>query len=490
MNFSSQSYQVGNGKGTNNSLSLHSLQGTSNSAYANNSGTFSLGQLSQGQVFQGTVVDIRDNQVAIQIDDQTVQAKFQDMVNVCIGETLNFVVRDNTGKQVTIAPYQEQIGNPTDGTIYKALEGAGLAATDKNLDIVATLLEHGMSVDKQTITTFISASLRYPDIPLTQFVDMMKNNMPLTNANIDLWSAFLGEKEDFSSNLQQVMQELPDAIRDSYMNGDLQAVKQLLDTILMSDKTLSSEASQADTEKSILEVVKGQLEQEHDAKAMEDILKSDSFSDAVTKELTDKWGIKPEQLQAETLQNVTTHMEEQMRAFQNISFQNPDIANQLQQALQFAMQNITTTQQMNQQMAQAKGGQNAFDMLYTQLPLKLKGQLNHSDLYVYRNKQNASDSSKNMSLLLHLDMEYLGDIDIMVKTQDYRMNAMFSLSDEEAYNIVEKHLPELERQLTEKGYFFTASATKKERSESKVQELFEDENRESAVKRYSFDVRA
>lgn len=514
MNYSAQSYQVSSGKGTNNSLSLHSLQGASNSAYANGNGTVSLGQLSSGKVFQGTVVDIRNNQVTIQIDEQTVQAKFQDMVNICIGETLKFVVRENTGKQVTIAPYQGQSGNSTDGAIYKALEAAGLAPTDKNIDIVNTLLEHGMAVDKQTVTTFISASLRYPDIPLSQFVDMLKNNMALTSSNIDLWNAFLGVKSNFSANLQQVMDELSAAISDTYANGDLQAARQLLETILQPNQSLNSDGVQLNVNsltwdellklfqekdssklqgidsKTILETVKQQLEQGKESKLMENFLKSDIFSEVVTKELTNCWGIAPDQLQTESLRQVSIHMEQQIHAFQNITLQNPEVTSQLQQALQLATQNLATTNQMNQQMAQAKGEKNTLELLYAQIPLKLKGQLKHSDLYVYRNKQNAGTSSKNMSLLLHLDMEYLGDMDIMIKTQDYRMDAVFSLSDEEAYEVVKEHLPELENNLKEKGYFFTASANVKETLERGVQELFEEDNKEGAVMRYSFDVRA
>lgn len=496
MNFSSQSYQVGNAKGSSNSLSLHSLQGISNQAYTSSNGNASLGQLSRGQVFQGTVIDIRNNQVTIKIDGQTVQAKFQDMVNICIGETLMFVVRENTGKQVTIAPYHEQPENPTDGTIYKALDAAGLAATDKNIDIVNTLLEHGMAVDKQTITTFISASLRYPDVELSQFVDMIKNNMALTNSNIDLWNTFLGDKSDFSANLREVIQVLSDAIGDAYVNGDYQAVKQLLDAILTSNQTMNSNGLKLSVGNLAFdELVKILQEKENsqlqgmDAKESVETIKQ-QLSEVVTKELTSSWGITPEQFQEESLKQVSLRMEQQIQEFQHISFQNPATTNQLQQVLQLAELNLVTTNQINQQMEHAKGENNVFDLLYTQIPLKLKGQLKHSDLYVYRNKKNTPNSSKNMSLLLHLDMEYLGDMDIMIRTQDYRINAVFTLSDKEAYEIIKEHIPELEDNLKDKGYFFFASATKKETSERGIQELFEEENNEGVLKRYSFDVRA
>lgn len=478
MNYSSQMYQVGSAKGTSNSSSLHSLQGISNQAYANSNGNSSLVQLSEGQVFQGTIVDIRNNQVTIQIDGQTVQAKFQDMVNICIGETLSFVVRENTGKQVTIAPYHEQTGDPNDGVIYKALDAAGLPATDKNIDIVNTLLEHGMAVDKQTITTFISASLRYPDIQLSQFVDMIKNNMALTNSNIELWNAFLGEKTNFSSNLQQVIHAVSDAIGDAYMNGDYQAVKQVFDTVISPNQTVESGGLQLDF-----------LLQEINSKTMSKSVK-EQLAEVVAKELTNSWGIAPEEFHTDSLKQASLRMEQQIQEFQNITFQDPATTNQLQQALQSATQNLETTIQINQQMEQAKVENNAFDLLYTQIPLKLKGQLKHSDLYVYRNKKNSTSSSKNMSLLLHLDMEFLGDMDIMIKTQDYRINAVFTLSNNEAYEIIKEHIPELEDNLKDKGFFFTASATKKDTIKQGVHELFEEENHEGVLKRYSFDVRA
>lgn len=513
MNLSSQTYMVGNHSGTSQNVSLHNIQGTGNILNTGSNNNASLVQLSAGQVFQGTVTDIRNNQVTIQIDNQFIQAKFQDMVNICIGETLQFVIRENTGKQVTIAPYHEQMNNPVDGTIYKALDAAGLPATDKNIDIINLLLKNNMPVDKQTITTFLAATLRYPDVELSQFVNMMKNSIPLTNDNIELFSQFLGEKESVTTNLKQVMQGLSDTIANAYSSGDTKLVKQLFDALdtttqvgqekgsmshqidsnmvkAMFDNNLMGELDRLDA-KTLLDLVKQQINQGEQSKGMEAFLHSDTFSKAVTAELTNQWGITPEQLNPENLKTVTHHIEQQIQLLQEIKLPNNQSTNLLQNALQMTQQNLATMQQLNQNLAGSKGMKDAFDMMYTQLPLKLKGQLKHSDLYVYRNKHNGGTSSKNMSLLLHLDMEFLGDLDVMIKANDYQINAQFSLSDQEAYEIIEEHLPKLVESLKEKGYFFSASAKYKEKKEEKqiVQQLFEDEMTQASVKRYSFDVR-
>lgn len=510
MNLSSQSYQVGDSKGTSSSLSLQSLQNVSNQSNVSTNGNVSISHLSQGQIFEGTVTDIRHNQVTIQIDEQTVQARFQDMVNVCIGETLKFVVRENTGKQVTIAPYYEQINNPVDGTIYKALEAAGLPSSDKNIDIVNALLLNNLAVDKQTITSMLAASLRYPDMPIEQLIDMLKNDLPLTDSNIKMWNSLLGEKENLSANLNSVMDGIADTVSKAYERGEIDTAKQLLNaTLLGSESDTKNHLSMEDTlkliysrdvqklqeldPKDIIKTIIKQMETPQSSTALQSFFKSDSFNQVITKELTSQWGISPESLQSDKLQQVSTQTHEQLNIMAQVANQSPELANQLQLALQAASQSMTAAEQLNQQLRQANGGKYSFDLLYTQIPLKLKGQLKHSDLYVYRNKKNATNDSRNMSLLLHLDMEYLGDLDVMIKTQDYRIDACFTMSDREAYEIVRDHIPTLEENLKEKGYFFSASAKHSVKGEPRVQELFEEEMKsrvDMIGKRYSFDIRA
>ena len=44
---------------------------------------------------------------------------------------------------------------------------------------------------------------------------------------------------------------------------------------------------------------------------------------------------------------------------------------------------------------------------YVQLPLKLTEQLTHGELYVYTKKKDLSAQNKEVSILLHLDMDSL-----------------------------------------------------------------------------------
>ena len=60
-------------------------------------GELSLANAAKGSVFQGNVIDIRGNQVQIQVGNAVLNALLENSVNVNIGEDLSFLVKENTG---------------------------------------------------------------------------------------------------------------------------------------------------------------------------------------------------------------------------------------------------------------------------------------------------------------------------------------------------------------------------------------------------------
>ena len=55
---------------------------------------------------------------------------------------------------------------------------------------------------------------------------------------------------------------------------------------------------------------------------------------------------------------------------------------------------------------------------YLQLPLKMNGKRENGDLYVYTNKKSLAKKDGNVSALLHLDMQFLGALDVMISMQN------------------------------------------------------------------------
>ena len=92
---------------------------------------------------------------------------------------------------------------------------------------------------------------------------------------------------------------------------------------------------------------------------------------------------------------------------------------------------------------------------------------------------------------MHLDMDNLGATDVSVRMQNRRVRTNFYLEDDASYDLVEKHLPILEKRLQNKGYNCTITITN-EKKNINFKENFVKRGRASAgsLHRYSFDVRA
>ena len=126
---------------------------------------------------------------------------------------------------------------------------------------------------------------------------------------------------------------------------------------------------------------------------------------------------------------------------------------------------------------------------YVQLPLKLTEQLTHGELYVYTKKKDLSAKDKEVSILLHLDMESLGSTDVHLSLLRQNVNAKFYLPDADSCELVTTTLPVLTEALQKKGYVLTASATQRIKEPDIVTD-FMDGGDTVPMKRFRFDIRA
>lgn len=126
---------------------------------------------------------------------------------------------------------------------------------------------------------------------------------------------------------------------------------------------------------------------------------------------------------------------------------------------------------------------------YVQLPLKLTEQLTHGELYVYTKKKDLSAQNKEVSILLHLDMDALGPTDIHLSMLQQNVTARFYLNETDAKNLVAEQLPSLIEVLRKKGYSLNASVMHREKEPDIVTDFMQDEST-LAMKRFRFDIRA
>lgn len=130
---------------------------------------------------------------------------------------------------------------------------------------------------------------------------------------------------------------------------------------------------------------------------------------------------------------------------------------------------------------------------YVQLPLKMSGQNANGELYVYSNRKKFTDPDAELTAFLHLDLENLGSTDVSVRMQNRQVKTNFYLENDAAYNLLEKHLPILEKRLKNKGYQCQIAVTKEKKDSSFAENFVKKGQTQTSgktLRRYSFDVRA
>lgn len=127
---------------------------------------------------------------------------------------------------------------------------------------------------------------------------------------------------------------------------------------------------------------------------------------------------------------------------------------------------------------------------YVQLPLKLSGKNAHAELYVYTNRRTSAKANALPSVLLHLDMEHMGPLDIHLTLAETLVTARFYLPDAISASLTSENMSDFAAMLKRKGYDLDARVEKRDRIADPVRDMLSPETGNASMKRYSFDIRA
>ncbi|MCR5503522.1 MAG: flagellar hook-length control protein FliK [Lachnospiraceae bacterium] len=128
---------------------------------------------------------------------------------------------------------------------------------------------------------------------------------------------------------------------------------------------------------------------------------------------------------------------------------------------------------------------------YVQIPLKMENGEKAGELYVYSNKKSLAEKEGNVTALLHLDMEYLGPLDVHVALQDYtKVRTQFFLKDESALDLIAEHIDMLNERLNNRGYSMSAEFINKDEHKDLIDNLTEQSGAVPVYSQTTLDVRA
>ena len=220
--------------------------------------------------------------------------------------------------------------------------------------------------------------------------------------------------------------------------------------------------------------------QEYGFAGMTKLFGSKEFAAILKNRAEKQWLLEPEQLkEASKVSDLYERLDHQMKQMENVMKAAGVTQNSFVQTAADIRNNVEFMNQINQVYT------------YVQLPLKLSGQNASGDLYVYTNKKNLNDPEAELTAFLHLDLDNLGSTDVSIRMKDKNVKTNFYIADDASYDLIEKHLPVLEKRLAQKGYRCSITMSKEEKKVEFVEDFLQrDMPQAGTLHRYSFDVRA
>lgn len=396
---------------------------------------------------EAAVQQSKDGAAAEGVQKQVQQQNTKDLISMgAAGQEQSAGVAENT---------ENIVGEQTAGNAAQSMQ-TGIDAADVLKNTQADTAADFKNVQGQTDT-------------LEQILDQngldhlkrLLQNIPTLTGNTDLFE----------------VQEEEDVFVDT-MSGDDAGKKAFELAQAEPEVTLKQSMTAEDFLNTLRDALK--QNQEYGFAGMTKLFGSKEFAAILKNRAEKQWLLEPEQLkEASKVSDLYERLDHQMKQMENVMKAAGVTQNSFVQTAADIRSNVEFMNQINQVYT------------YVQLPLKLSGQNASGDLYVYTNKKNLNDPEAELTAFLHLDLDNLGSTDVSIRMKDKNVKTNFYIADDASYDLIEKHLPVLEKRLAQKGYRCSITMSKEEKKVEFVEDFLQrDMPQAGTLHRYSFDVRA
>lgn len=344
--------------------------------------------------------------------------------------------------------------NPTNASE----QSIGQTEASSAADHLTALLQKAATQNSSTETNLLHANV-------SNSVAVSQTMLPETESyTFSTLSAFLS-KEEYTMLSRQLQTLFGDTNFSNTQTSFSQFMEQLADGTLETSQFFSAVSSFAE-------------QFPHEATAL---FRDTTYQTLFSKALSRHFLLTPQDMQEEqAVTNYYERLDAELSAIRHTLEQ----AQQNNPAADSAKQIVSNMQDNVQFM-------NSLNSLfpYVQLPLKFMEQTSHGELYVYTKKRELAQNGSSISVLLHLDMNHLGPIDIHLSLTGKNVAAKFYLEEELSKQVTQSNLPSLSEALAKKGYSLSSEVLTRETKPDPVKEFMQD-TQAPLMKRYTFDIRA
>ncbi len=488
----------------------------------------------------GQIMSVEGDKVQILLGENTIiDARLEGNMKPVVGNTMSFVVTGNDQNRVSLSPLFENTSQLS--TVNSALDAAGLPNNPKMQMMVKSMMEEGLPIDRQSLYAMNKSVMAYPDANIESLTKMTALKVPINQNTIVQFENYLNYENTITDTLDDVSESFSDTCTQQlsltdFSKENIKFVLDIANVLLSPEETeisgqesllaqraeIQVDASKMPSEeilqrldnndiKGLCEDVKGYVsnqnpennhkmnakeivdvltkaidtaetkeEIEHISDALKTIVTNKNFKDMFKNEIGEKLMMRPEELAKED--SVSKLFEKMENTFKNIA-EKLEMNSKTDTPLQVPVNNINSNLEFMNQLNQTFN--------YVQIPLKMLNQNASGELYVYSNKRSLAKDDKNVSALLHLDMDNLGPVDVHVTLNEANnVKTKFFLKDDEALDIIAENISVLDERLSKRGYSMSSEFVMKDETKTVLETVLDDNRNISMISSGSFDARA
>ena len=184
-----------------------------------------------GQTVSGEVVDRSGDEIQIRIaKDTVIHARMEKEIQTNTGQNVTFQIRSNASGMIALRPLFHNMAQ--ENTALRALSQAGIQVNGKSMQMVFSMMQEGMSIDKGSLQEMYRQIVDMPEVDIPSIVQMNRLQIPVTPENLQQFSAYKNYEHQLISSFAQVAEEIPQAVAELFASGDAQEGVALMNRLL------------------------------------------------------------------------------------------------------------------------------------------------------------------------------------------------------------------------------------------------------------------
>ncbi len=172
-----------------------------------------ISDMNVGDVISGEIISTDGNNILLSLgDNAALQATLNQGIKASEGQMMTFMIKGNDAQKIALSPLYENLNqNPMVNT---ALSSAGLPVTDKLQYMVKSMMEEGLSIDRQSLFTMNRAMNANPNVDPLDLARMQRLHIPLTEDMVEQFEQY----KNYEHALTGKLSDLSDSLSGSYLS--------------------------------------------------------------------------------------------------------------------------------------------------------------------------------------------------------------------------------------------------------------------------------